>query len=391
MGMSKKNHFDAVVIGSGPAGATAAYILATRGYRVLIIEKKKFPRAKLCGGLLTQKTITLIEDIFGTGVSRLKTQGVIHYQSREYGVRDRNGAIIGGILDFPFHFVERKLYDQFWLVKAVRAGAKVVFNEKAVTFSTTDGKVTTHNGSEFYGDFILGADGVFSRIRTGLIADGLIHNKWRRGLATALTIFVPRKKVPELANFPNIYYGYVPWGYAWSFPGQEYQIIGICGLNQKNPNGLRVYFNAFLESQTIPKRYCRNQKSYALPYGNYLTTPGYKNILLIGDAAGFVDPLLGEGIYYAHKSGQIAARAVEHSQSIPENALAHYANQLNQIVIPELKFAKLSRQLIFSLPRRWYFNALAIFLKRIPRICEETVQGQRSFKWLRPNTPRHAS
>ena len=64
------NSYDAIVIGAGPAGTTAAYLLAKNGFKVLIIDKKSFPRDKLCGGLLTQKTVKLLEDIFQIITSR---------------------------------------------------------------------------------------------------------------------------------------------------------------------------------------------------------------------------------------------------------------------------------------------------------------------------------
>ena len=86
-----------------------------------------------------------------------------------------------------------------------------------------------------------------------------------------------------------------------------------------------------------------NLKGYPLPYGNYLTKPGHNNILLIGDACGLADPLLGEGIYYAHKSGQIAAMAVLKSYNNPDNALKIYKKLLHGSLIIELKYAKIWR------------------------------------------------
>jgi len=74
----RKNRFDALIVGAGPAGATAAFILANNGYRVGIIEKGRSPRFKLCGGLLSQKTIKLLSDVFNANISDLEANGVIH-------------------------------------------------------------------------------------------------------------------------------------------------------------------------------------------------------------------------------------------------------------------------------------------------------------------------
>jgi flavin-dependent dehydrogenase len=125
-------------------------------------------------------------------------------------------------------------------------------------------------------------------------------------------------------------------------------------------------------------------RSHALPYGNYLLHPGQRNILLLGDAGGFADPLLGEGIYYAHKSAQMAADAVLASSRIPDRACRNYARLLRQSVITELHFAKIGRNLIFSLPGNWSARLIIALLRRSPQKCEQTIQGLRSFKWFCP-------
>ena len=99
---------------------------------------------------------------------------------------------------------------------------------------------------------------------------------------------------------------------------------------------------------------------------------------------GLADPLLAEGIYYAYKSEQLATDAIKHSFDNPENALPNYSQLLSRHVISELKFAKMGRQLLFSLPSKGYYKVVSFALKHIPHLCEQVVQGQHAFKWLRP-------
>jgi flavin-dependent dehydrogenase len=73
----KRKRFDVVVIGAGPAGSTAAYLLASNGFDVLMVDKSSFPRTKLCGGLLTLKTVKLLESIFKLSAEWLKNQRII--------------------------------------------------------------------------------------------------------------------------------------------------------------------------------------------------------------------------------------------------------------------------------------------------------------------------
>ena len=145
--MNKSNCYDIIIIGAGPAGSTAAFILAGKGLNILVIDKHKFPRKKLCAGLLTWKTINTLEKIFKTDLNYLKSQGVINYQSEKYAIYNQKGELIRGKLEFPYHFVDRKIYDKFWLDKAREAGAKVLTGEKAVSFDIQNSKLETDRGN----------------------------------------------------------------------------------------------------------------------------------------------------------------------------------------------------------------------------------------------------
>ncbi|MBW2407389.1 MAG: NAD(P)-binding protein, partial [Deltaproteobacteria bacterium] len=149
------------MIGAGPAGSTTAYLLASRGFRVLILDKSAFPRKKLCGGLLTWKTVKLLESIFQTTIDFLKSELIITCSSIKYRVVSSSGTSFKSQLDFPFHFVQRTAYDSFWLKLACRAGAEFRAGEKVISLDYLDwgGKISTEQGSEFFGRFIFGADG----------------------------------------------------------------------------------------------------------------------------------------------------------------------------------------------------------------------------------------
>lgn len=379
--MNKANCYDIVIIGAGPAGSTAAFILAGKGFNVIIIDKRKFPRKKLCAGLLTWKTIKTLEEIFKTDLNYLKSHGVINYQSEKYIIYNKKGELIRGKLKFPYHFVDRKIYDKFWLDKARKAGAKILIEEKVLSIDIKNSRVETDNGNIFKARFILGADGVLSRTRNALNKAGLISDKWTAGLATALEIFIPRQGCPAFHDYPIIYFGYIPWGYAWSFPGAENQVLGICGLNRKVKAQFKGCFYNFLKNQPVSESKDLNLKGHPLPYGNYLTKPGHNNILLLGDACGLADPLLGEGIYYAHKSGELAAKAVLESRNKPDRALEIYRQLLNKSLITELKYAKIWRNIVFSIFSIFDYKPLPMFMRINQRAFEEIVHGQRSFKW----------
>jgi len=152
--MIQKNNFDAIVIGAGPAGSTAAYLLAKSGFHVLVLDKKEFPRSKLCGGLLTRKTVGLLEKIFQTSPDCLISNQIISHQSSRYGVNLRDKALVRGKLEYPFHFIDRQVYDSFWLNMACKAGAEFRSGDKVIALDPSKNRVITGTGHRYSGTYI---------------------------------------------------------------------------------------------------------------------------------------------------------------------------------------------------------------------------------------------
>jgi geranylgeranyl reductase family protein len=380
--MVKSYDCDILVVGAGPAGASAAKVLSENGLDVLVVDRKTFPRSKLCAGLVTWKTLKVLREIFQIDRETLISRGIIHYHSRQYAIWNPHGQMLHGELEFPFHLVDRRVYDQFWLDMAQQAGAKLHLGDGVAEIAPGSGEVTTRKGKQLKARIILGADGALSRVRTCLMKNGMIRSNWSRCLAFAIEGIVSRRDFQGFYDWPTIYFGFIPWGYAWSFPGPEYQIVGICGLQKKVGSKFGDYFKTFVKSLSIPENMILKIKGHPLPYGNYLMEPGYRNILLLGDACGLADPLLGEGIYYAHKSGQLAASVVINAYSDCDTVSEQYKRLLKKTLIRELGYIKIYRNIIFSLLRIRNYRPLAFFIKKAQKAVEGTIQGQRSFKSL---------
>jgi geranylgeranyl reductase family protein len=376
---------DVLIAGAGPAGSTAAFILAGQGLKVALLDRSSFPRPKLCGGLVTWKTVQSLERIFQARLPTLRSAGLIRLETRRYTVADRRGHALTRRLDDPFHLVDRTTYDAFWLGQAVSAGAGFYPDTAVVALDPHRCEVRTDDGRRWRARVVIGADGVDSRIRRALASGGNLRPPRRRGRAVALECFAPRR-LGAFPDHPAIYFGKVRRGYAWSFPDPARQVLGIAAL--KSPGRrLQDDFRRFLRELELPEPERLRLHAHGLPYGSYLKIPGCGNTLLVGDAAGLADPFLGEGIYYAHRSAELAAHAIVAGFARPGAALAFYRESFRRCLLPEMRYAWAGRQVVFALPPRLYYPFLVLFLRLAPKIAEQTVQGRRSFRWFRLKTP----
>ncbi|MHB1432567.1 MAG: geranylgeranyl reductase family protein [Streptosporangiaceae bacterium] len=322
---------DVIIVGAGPAGSTTAYYLASAGLDVLVLEKTSFPREKVCGDGLTPRAIRALTAM---GVPMPEDDGWL---------RNRGLRIIGGggrieldwpdLSGFPGYGAVRARtdFDQILARHAEKAGARLLENV-TVTGPIVDertGRVTgvlarqadgAGPGREraFSARLVVAADGNSSRLS---VAMGL-HKREDRPLGVAVRTYYtsPRHDDNYLEAWLDLWDGkqLLP-GYGWIFGmGDGTSNVGVGMLNTSDSFG-HVDYRALLrrwigampaewgfteENRTQPVR------GAALPMG-FNRTPHYtRGMLLVGDAAGMVNPFNGEGIAYAMESGEIAARTI---------------------------------------------------------------------------------
>lgn len=373
---------DILVIGGGPAGSTAAYILASKGYNVILADKRHFPRPKLCAGLLTWKTLDLIQATFDLTVTDLYAQRLVFNKTRDYRIYRLTSEIARGRLNYPFHFIDRGSYDHFWLQKASEAGAQIITGIKVETVEPDTGCAVLSDGSLIRAKSVIGADGVWSVARRALFNGTRCKHQWDDNLAMTMESWVAHADWEPARNFAALYFGFVPWGYAWSFPRSGHQIIGIAALHRRSDHPLGAGFDRFLDSIGVDRKDLQATKGYPLPMGNFTDLPAAKRVLLVGDACGLADPLLGEGIYYAHRSAQIAARCILETGPGCGNLSSVYRSALDRHVLRELRWIRNIRNLLFVGGRRRKFRGLKFVLKIMPKRVEAAIQGQTSFSAL---------
>lgn len=385
------SQYDVVIVGAGPAGSTAAYILSRKGYNILLLDKEHFPRKKLCGGCLTAKTPWLLNRLFNEPEESLIKNNIIDFKSFRFDVRYKTKVLVSPISPLPFCFVHRQVYDAFLLQKAKEAGAEVWEGEKVTDIGETANNtgseltLTTSRGRLIKTKFIVGADGANSTVRTKLLRQKKINgSRWHRNLAYCLEIFLARQGDFKTLEYPILSFGYLRYGYSWVFPNKNRLVVGIGGLKRKNKN-LTGKFQKFLSDYNLGGIDSKKIQGYPLPFGNSLSTPGYKNILLVGDAAGLVDPMLGEGIYQAHKSGELAAAAIIEAleNQTPGEPVTNYTDLLQKHLMTEFVYARRFRWFLYN-PLSHILNFRHVkLMDRYFGKLSEVVHGSRTYKWFK--------
>ncbi len=334
--------YDAIIVGGGPAGSIAAERSARGGLSVLMLEKATYPRHKTCGGGVSQKALDVIGGIDKELIEREA------FGARIFLPDYRNFA---GMLDDRVAVMTRRENLDHWLAcRAEDAGAVVQDGEavKDVVFNKDCVEVVTSE-NRYRSRMVIGSDGVNSTVarRSG------IRTHWGDdvGLCLEAEVKLGETAVEEcVGDRLTEFYFIRDWGYGWVFPKRDHISIGIGKLIARAHN-LKGSFSRFVRDVSIQKNIdiegrISGINNYRIPAGGYPRRLHGDRVLLTGDAAGFVDPFLGEGIYYAVKSGEIAADvaagAVESgdfSERFLQEYVARCEKEFNYDLKSALKFA----------------------------------------------------
>jgi geranylgeranyl reductase family protein len=336
MTLPRRARFDVVVVGAGPAGAAAAHVCASAGLDVALLDKARFPRDKLCGGLLSQRSMRILGDVFGEcalPVEFTATSAAVFIKD-VLAVRVRDTT--------PLRFTSRRTFDACLAGLAAARGATLMEQSAVATIDFAAGHVVLSDGSRLSTSFIVGADGAASRVRklAGVPMD-------RRGFAVGLEAEVPRAAVRRDIRDPEVYFDVAQWGYGWVFPKRDTLMVGVGGLATQNPD-MQASFRelAMTALGAVPAQpVCGSP----IPFGNFVARPGHGSTLLVGDAAGLVEPLTGEGIAFAVLSGHYAAQAIIEGARAgqPSGALDLYLPRYRSIA-RGFDDVRMLRRLVFS-------------------------------------------
>jgi geranylgeranyl reductase family protein len=322
-----------VVVGAGPAGAAAA-LEAKRlrpGASVALVDKADFPRDKACGDGLGPHAVDELEALGAAGV----LEG--YPPIRGLRLRSPRGMEVAGDPARPNYVIPRSVLDARLVEAATAAGAQL--RRASVRRLEQHGGLVTVDG-ELAARVVVGADGANSTVRRLL---GVASNPDR-----ALAIAV-RGYAPAPAGRPEQLIAWVAEGwpaYVWSFPtGTGVANVGY-GLLRSRFHGDRAELHRRLH-ELLPwaDPDPASLRAHHLPFSSFRPPPGRGRVLLAGDAASLVNPLSGEGIYYALASGRLAARA---ALTAPRDPVAAYRRLLARAFGRHLRHASVLARAIHA-------------------------------------------
>ncbi len=365
---------DVAVVGAGPAGACAAQALARSGARVVVLDKAAPPRYKTCGGGITARAARLLP----------------FELSDDLGLPCRRVAL--NLLDSGLHFrIERDhplvsmsmraQLDARLLRAAQQAGAQLwspcpverIRNQAdGVHLDTLRGPLSA--------GFVIACDGAASR---------MAHQAGWSDQPPALPaceweVYVDEATLRRHQGAARFDFDLIPAGYAWVFPKSDHLSIGV-GAATPGPFGGHRVLRRYLARLGIETPLRIERHGYVIPSRPRRGGFARGRVLLAGDAAGLIDPVIWEGIGYALHSGRLAAASLIDARFHPRQVAEDYARRIAQEILPEIRMGRPLSRLLYAHPglRAWVFRrygrALCEAMGRV--VCGE--QGYRELL-LRP-------
>ncbi len=290
--------FDVLVVGAGPAGSATAIHLARAGARVLLADRARFPRDKPCGGGVTGRAARhapcdispVVEQDVDRFVVRVRYRGRVERRSARPLVR----------------MTQRARLDAHLAEQAAAAGAD--FRDGAAVSELAleaDGASAHVGSSRVRASYVVGADGANGIVaRAAGLGDG-IHC----GVALEGNVSWGELHPAAYSGSAWVELGVVPGGYGWVFPKGDHANIGVGGWMTEGPR-LREHLVQLARTHDVDPSSLRDVRGHRLPMRRPGASAARGRTLLVGDAAGLIDPLSGDGIYEAFASARLGATAI---------------------------------------------------------------------------------
>jgi geranylgeranyl reductase family protein len=377
----RRNHV--AVVGAGPAGAWAAYSLARRGVRVTLVDPSH-PREKPCGGGVTGRALALVAPALAgraLPACAVRTARFLESTTGRSATVELADDVAGQDgwegqgRESRLFVASRREFDEALVTAATGAGAELRRSRVMDVALGRDGVSVQMRDGALRADCVIGADGANSLVRRRVAAP------FARGqLSMATGYFAHGVTSREIV----IEFVADPPGYVWSFPRPDHLAIGICAQADAGVgvDALRDATAAWIERTGIARGARLQPYSWPIPS---LAADDVRDLplagsrwCLVGDAAGLVDPITREGIFFALASAQSAAEALAEGAD-----LTRYASRVRRDIVPELAHAARLRSIFFT-PR--FIDLLMSALQqseRVRAVMADLIAGRQPYATLK--------
>jgi geranylgeranyl reductase family protein len=362
--------FDAVVVGAGPAGASAARTLADGGARVLVLERAPVPRAKVCGGGVLRRALDHAPPDAVVPADRIVHAAELHVSGvRRSHVVERDDPLV--------FLTMRERFDAGLLAGAERAGAEVWAGCAFLGLDDSSDRVVVRSArGAVRAHWVVGADGAL-----GTVARAAGWPTPVRG-AAALEWEVPAdaETIERFGRSVRFDLGRPPHGYAWVFPKRTHLSVGALTMRRESAHLPRV-LGDYLAALGIPTPHGVRPRGFPIPCFGRRGGAARGSVLLAGDAAGLADPVTAEGISPAVRSGRLAAAAILAGDGDRRVVAAAYGRTLDREIRREMRAARRLAPWLYGAER---LRAL-VFGACGAELCAaltEVMVGRRSYREL---------
>jgi len=365
--------FDVVIIGSGPAGGIAAVECVKAGLHTALFEKVTLPRRKVCAGGVVKRAAQLLPDdlIFPVESICDRIELRLHQPEKSFQTQRKSLVAMVSRTDFDYAIVQY----------AEKKGARILDGTEVTSVVPHEDHVEiVTNAGCYQANYLILAEGANARIANCFWDDDRI-------LAPALEseIMLPSEKLAEFQGVARFDFDVITSGYTWVFPKKDHVSVGIAEFS-KNKVALNKVFDAYKQQIGLTEQYEeRNRKGYIIPIKPRQPPYMKQRMILVGDAAGFADPITAEGFTYALKSGIEAAKAIAQGDN-PEAVFDLYHEGIREAVVQELNVvSKFSKPFYFSQKiRKMLFKRYG---ERLCRGMANVIEGKQSYHKALANNP----
>jgi geranylgeranyl reductase family protein len=334
--------YDAVVVGAGPAGSLAAYRLASAGASVLLLDKARFPRDKPCGGGVTIRALNELP----FGIDPV-VEGVVDRFELRLGHRRGFSRRAHAPLAL---MTQRRRLDAYLVEQAVAAGAE--FRDGVRVSRVAQGEVDGDSAQ-----VVIGADGA-----NGVTARSLgLRTDREHGVALEGNLANEAVDPERFARRLVLEFGTVPGGYGWVFPKGDHVNVGVGGWETEGPR-LREHLARLCRAHGLDVAALTEVRGHRLPLRRQGSALAGGRVALVGDAAGLVDPLSGDGMYEAFLSANLAARHALEILAGERSSFDDYAVELEQRLAAMVRASWGAKLALDRFPRLTFTVARAPFL-----------------------------